>query len=349
MGVNSTNKVLVIGPSWVGDMIMAQALLKAIKQQQPDAMIDVLAPAWSCMIAERMPEVRSVTTLPIEHGEFAWKIRSKLGVELRSVGYSQAYVLTNSWKSALIPFFARIPVRTGWCGEVRFGLLNDLRFLNKAKYPKMVERYVALAYPKKTDVPIKIPIPELLVDKNNLQTIIAKLNLIRFFITKQKILAICPGAAFGSAKRWPEEYFSSLAQQKIKDGWLVWIFGSAQDQLVSKKIMQQLTTSLDSCYDFSGKINLLETVDLFSVVDTVVANDSGLMHLAASLDKPLVAIYGPTGDVFTPPLGAKSKVMRKELPCSPCFKRECPLQHHKCMREITPQAVLTELVALESV
>jgi heptosyltransferase II len=341
-------KILIIGPSWVGDMIMAQVLLLTIKQQKPDAIIDVIAPKWSSMIIYRMPEVRTVITLSLAHGEFGLRKRYDFGVRLRAEGYTHAYILTNSWKSALIPFFACIPIRTGWCGEARFGLLTDLRFLNKNKYPKMVERYVALGYPKHTELPTILPTPKLSVDKDNLQAVITKLKLLEFFINKKKIIALCPGAAFGSAKRWPEEYFSGLARQKIAEGCLVWIFGSEQDKPVIQTIIQQLDTSADNYFDFSGKINLLETVDLFSVVDTVVANDSGLMHLAASLDKPLVAIYGPTSDAFTPPLGTKSKIMRKPLSCSPCFKRECPLQHHRCMRDITPKEVLYELELLES-
>lgn len=336
------NKILIIGPSWVGDMIMAQVLFKLLRQNNPAVIIDVLAPNWSLPVLQRMPEVNRAIPLPIEHGQLALKSRFEIAKGLRAEHYNQAIVLANSWKSALIPWLAHIPVRTGWRGEMRWGLLNDIRYLNKQALPQMVQRYAMLGLPANSNLANNLPTPLLIADKDNLQQAINKFGL----ILSRPILALCPGAAYGPAKRWPEEYFASVALQKINAGWQIWLFGSKQDEEVIEKIRNQIGQPTIS---FAGKINLLETIDLLSVADAVVTNDSGLLHMAASLNKPLVAIYGSTSAIFTPPLGKKSKVLQENLPCRPCFKRECPLQHLNCMHAIKPDKVLTAINELEAI
>lgn len=335
------NKILIIGPSWVGDMIMAQVLFKILRQNNPAVIIDVLAPNWSLPVLQRMPEINRAIPLPIEHGQFGLKIRFQIAKELCVENYEQAIVLANSWKSALIPWLARIPVRTGWRGEMRWGLLNDIRYLNKQALPQMVQRYARLGLPAKSMLTNNLPAPLLASDQANLQQAINRFGL----SLTQPILALCPGAAYGPAKRWPEEYFASVALQKINTGWQVWLFGSKQDEIVIEKIRELIAKPTVS---FAGKINLLETIDLLSLADAVVTNDSGLLHMAASLNKPLVAIYGSTSAIFTPPLGEKSKVLQENLPCRPCFKRECPLQHLNCMHAIKPEKVLTAINELEA-
>ncbi len=141
-------KILVIGPSWVGDMMMSQSLYRTLKAEYPSAEIDVMAPAWCRPLLARMPEVNQALAMPLGHGALALGERRRLGHALRANGYDRAYVLPNSFKSALVPFFANVPQRTGWRGEMRYGLLNDLRVLDKAAFPLMVQRYVALAYDK---------------------------------------------------------------------------------------------------------------------------------------------------------------------------------------------------------
>lgn len=328
------NKILIIGPSWLGDMIMSQALFKVLKDRF-DCVIDVVAPEWSCPILDRMEEVSKSITLPISHGELALRQRYLLAKQLRGEGYSQAIVLTNTWKSALLPFWARIPRRTGWLGELRWGLLNDVRYLNKNKYPTMMQRYVALAYTKGEDIPTEHPYPAFKVNQATVLETLNKFNLVTG--KNKKIMALCPGAAFGIAKRWPEHYFIKLAQNKINAGWEIWLFGSKQDLPVVERIQNQLPSN---CKNFAGKLQLSETVDLISVVDVVISNDSGLMHMASGLNKYLLAIYGSTSSAFTPPFGAHAKIVTKKLPCSPCFKKVCPLKHHQCMNAITPEQIL---------
>ncbi|HSX20429.1 MAG TPA: lipopolysaccharide heptosyltransferase II [Gammaproteobacteria bacterium] len=333
-------KVLIIGPSWVGDMVMAQVLFKLLKQSNPQLQIDVLAPNWSLPVLQRMPEINQAIPLPIQHGEFGLLKRIKIGRELRSQNYQQAIVLANSWKSALIPWVAKIPLRTGWLGEMRWGLLNDVRYLNKKKLPKMVQRYAALGLPSGAVIPEELPVPKLDAPAVSVTSVLHKFAI----DSAQPILALCPGAAYGSAKRWPEEYFAKIAQQRINAGWQVWLFGSQQDNIVIEKIRSQVNGETRS---FAGKIDLMETIDLLSTVNAVVTNDSGLLHIAASLNKPLVAIYGSTSAQFTPPLGKKSKIVQEQLSCRPCFKRECPLRHLNCMYLIKPERVLAAIDELE--
>lgn len=317
------SKILVIGPAWVGDMVMAQCLFKLLKQKEPTVTIDVLAPAWSLPLLARMREVSSAIVMPLGHGQLALRERYRLGKSLRKKHYSQAIVLPNSFKSALIPFFARIPIRTGWRGEMRYGVLTDVRVLVKKRYPLMIERFMALGLKPNESLPKEYPTPEL-------QTTVEP-------SLKRSVLALCPGAEFGPAKRWPEEYFADIATAKIKEGWEVWLLGSPKDVIVSERIMQ-LTHS--QCINFTGKTKLEEAIDLLAQATVVVSNDSGLMHIAAALKKPVIVLYGPTSAGFTPPLNKEVSILSLDLKCQPCFKRECPLKHQQCMRGLLPHTVL---------
>jgi heptosyltransferase-2 len=334
-------RILVVGPSWVGDMVMAQSLFKALKQQHPDAVIDVLAPGWSRPLLERMPEVAGAIDMPVGHGRLDLKTRWQLGRTLRRHHYDQAILLPNSLKSALVPFWAGIPKRTGWLGEMRYGLLNDARKLDKSRLTMTVQRFVALAHAPDLGAIPEIPIPNLQVDVTNAQLARATFGLGE---GKHPVLALCPGAEYGPAKRWPEAHYGELAREMISNGWNVWLFGSQKDQSVCAEIR---SIAGEGCSDLSGRTSLAQAVDLLSLADAVVSNDSGLMHVAAALDRPLVAIYGSSDPGFTPPLNERSKVITLGLECSPCFKRECPLGHLKCLRDIPVarvRSILRELL-----
>lgn len=340
-----SNKILIIGPSWVGDIIMSQCLFKLLKQQEPDMQIDVLAPAFLHPLLKRMPEVNQTIDLNLKHGELGLKKRYSLAKTLRAKNYAQAIVLPNSWKSALIPFLAKIPLRTGWRGEWRYGLLNDLRVLDKEHYPLMIERFMALSLPPESTLPEEYPCPKLMCDKNT------AINAARKFMdsgsvdlarnnTAGNILALCPGAEYGKAKRWPPEYFTHVANQKLNENWQVWLFGGEKDKNIGK-IIQNKTR--ERCINLIGKTNLGKAADLLSLTDFVITNDSGLMHVAGSLDLKIIAIYGSSSPKFTPPLSNKIEILQNKLSCSPCFKRTCNFGHYKCLREITPEMVLKTL------
>lgn len=325
---------------------MAQTLFKVLRQQHAGAVIDVLAPDWSRPILERMPEVNRAIAMPLGHGVLGLGERKVLGKSLRSEQYQQAILLPNSLKSALIPFWAKIPKRTGWRGEMRYGLLNDLRRLNKNKYPLMVQRFVALAHKKSASVPTNIPEPVLEVDQNNIQK-----ALQQFSITlDEAILALCPGAEFGAAKQWPAKHYAVVATKHLQQNGQVWIFGSKNDVAAAEEILSGVPESLRSnVHILAGKTNLAQAVDLLSCSCAVVSNDSGLMHIAAALQVPVVAIYGSTSPGFTPPLAKQVAIVKSDLDCSPCFQRECPYGHYNCLKQLEPEKVLAGLEKIQSV
>ena len=340
-------KYLIIGPSWVGDMVMSQSLYITLKKQRPDMELHVMAPRWCLPLLARMPQVDQAIEMPLGHGDFKLAARWKLGRELKQNQYTQAIVLPNSLKSALIPLFAQIPKRTGWKGESRYGLLNDLRN-NKKAFPLMVQRYIALAFARQKmrsekDI-LEIPYPALQVDKAQQQAAISRLSV----NLDKPVLGLCPGAEFGPSKRWPEAHYAAIAKQWIADGGEVWVFGSQKDQPVANTIRQYLPEGLQThCRLLAGNTSLTEAIDLLAACTTVVSNDSGLMHIAAAVNTPLVAVYGSTSPGYTPPLSQKVQIVHTDIECRPCFKRECPYDHLKCLKELQPNQVWQALLALK--
>jgi heptosyltransferase-2 len=325
-------------------MVMAQSLFKVLVQKHSGVVIDVLAPGWSRPLLERMPEVAAAIDMPLGHGQLDLKGRWRLGRSLAERGYEQAILLPNSFKSALVPYWAKIPRRTGWVGEMRYGLVNDVRRLNKSRLTMTVQRFVALAYPGDYNGIPEIPIPELRVDAAGVASALDALGLER---GQAPLLLLCPGAEYGAAKRWPEHYYGELAGDMIEQGWSVWLFGSEKDRPVCAEVNR---VAGGRCVDLSGRTSLAQAVDLMSLADIVVSNDSGLMHVAAALDRPLVALYGSSDPGFTPPLNPRSRVLSLGLDCSPCFKRECPEGHLQCLTEMSVEQVartVRELAAEE--
>ncbi len=335
-------KILVIGPSWVGDMVMAQTLFMCLRSQYPECEIDVLAPEWSRPILERMPEVRQTLSFPLGHGVLDIASRRRIGLQLKNQ-YDRAFLLPNSFKSALTPFFAAIPVRTGWKGEMRYGLLNDLRKLDKDRYPLMIERFMALAYEPNATLPTPYPKPHLEIDGQAREQALAEFEL----VLDRPVLALCPGAEFGQAKKWPANYYAKVADQLIRQGWQVWIFGSKADHATGEQIKDELIPGIrEEVYNLAGQTQLAQAIDLLSCADAVVSNDSGLMHVAAALNRPLVAVYGSTSPKFTPPLSDQVEIVRLGLECSPCFERTCRFGHYDCLRKLRPNRVITALSRL---
>ncbi|MEZ0232008.1 MAG: lipopolysaccharide heptosyltransferase II [Methylophilaceae bacterium] len=334
---SSQEKILVLGPSWVGDMVLAQSLFKTLKANKPNCEIDVAAPAWTLPLLERMPEVHEGIALPFKHGQLALGERIRFGRQLRKKGYAQAILLTNSLKSAILPFAANIPTRTGFLGEKRYGLLNDIRPLDKKKLPRTVDRFVTLGLSKTQTLPTNLPIPHIIANPENAIATLKRLNHVP---SGSKILGLCPGAEYGEAKRWPAEYYAEVANEALANEWSVWLFGSEKDIPVIQQI-NQLTNH--QCLDLGGKTKLGEAVDLMALCSAVVSNDSGLMHVAAALDKPLSAIYGSSDPHHTPPMSSKAVVHYLNLECSPCFKRECPLGHLNCLKHLYPDRIARTL------
>lgn len=332
-------RILIIGPSWVGDMVMAQTLFACLKLRHGDCQIDVLAPEWSRPILERMPEVNRALSFPLGHGVLDLATRRRIGKGLKGQ-YDQAILLPNSAKSALVPFFAGIPKRTGWRGEMRYGLLNDVRTLDKDRYPLMIERFMALAFEPGHELSRPYPRPTLQIDPASRDAALARFGL----ELDRPVLALCPGAEFGESKRWPAEYYARVADDKIRLGWQVWLFGSKNDHPVGEQIRERLIPGLrEESVNLAGETTLADAIDLLSCASAVVSNDSGLMHVAAALDRPLVAVYGSTSPGFTPPLASEVEIVRLGIECSPCFDRTCRYGHYNCLRDLKPPMVIDAL------
>lgn len=324
--------MLVVAPSWVGDMVMAAPMIGLLAARSGAPAVDVLAPGWVLPLASRIPGVRAGIAAPFGHGALALRERRRLGHALRAANYAQALVLPNSWKSALVPWFARIGRRTGWIGEFRHGLLNDARRLDRSALRLMVERFAALALQPGEPLPRPLPEPRLQADAQRARSAALGLGL----DPGQPCAVLCPGAEYGPAKRWPVHHFITAARSLAARGLQVWLMGSARDAPATAAIAAQCPEAAD----LAGRTTLEEAVDLLSLAALVITNDSGLMHVAAALDRPMVALFGSSSPQFTPPLSRRAQVARHAVPCSPCFERTCPLGHFDCLEKLDPAAVL---------
>jgi heptosyltransferase-2 len=327
------HKILIVGPSWVGDTVLMQPLFKLLHARHAGLALDVLAPRWTFALLERMPEVRRAIESPFGHGELKLGERRRLGRTLGPEGYDQAIVLPTTFKSALVPYFAGIRTRTGYIGELRHWILTDARKLDRERLPQMAQRYAALGLPRGEALRQPLPALGLRVDETERRALLARLGLDR----GRPAAALAPGAEYGPAKRWPARYFGELAQGLAARGCAVWLIGSQYDRQIGADIERH---SGGVCRNLCGETTLAEAIDLLASASLVVSNDSGLMHVAAALGKPLIALYGSSSPGFTPPLSSNARVLKLDLPCSPCFRRECPLGHFNCMMQLTPDRVL---------
>lgn len=322
--------VLIVAPSWIGDTILMQPLLTRLRES--GAVVDVLAPAWSAPLLLRMPEVARVIASPFAHGEFKLSARRRLGHELSAAGYDRAFVLPNSWKSALVPFFAGIRLRTGYTGEARIGLLNDRRRLNDDVMPLLAERYAALADPPGAPLARPLPLPHLTSTKEQQDAARAALGL----PADVRPIVFCPGAEYGPAKRWPARHYAELGRRLASADAPVWLVGSAKDTAIGDEVA---ALAEGAAINLCGRTNLEQAIDLIATARLVVSNDSGLMHVAAALGRPLAALFGSSSPACTPPMSPTASILSIGIECSPCFQRECPLGHLKCLNDLTPDRV----------
>jgi heptosyltransferase-2 len=327
-------RILIVAPNWIGDALLAQPLFARLRQKHSDVTLDAIAPRWTAPVLRRMPEISEVIDAPFGHGELKLAGRWRLAQSLRARSYGEAIVLPNTLKSALIPFFAGIPLRTGFVGELRYCLLNRVHKLDEKALPLMAERYAQLA--EDPGSPPHRPLPEvrLRVDAANVSAALGRLGLSR----AKPVIAFCPGAEYGPAKRWPARYFAGLAKKLSAQGRAVWLFGSDKDKEIGEEIAHSSAAT-----NLCGKTDLESAIDLLSLAEAVVSNDSGLMHVAAAVGRPVVALYGSSSPEHTPPLSRISRVVRTGIDCSPCYARECPLGHFKCMIDLEPDRVLSEI------
>ncbi|MBL8473060.1 MAG: lipopolysaccharide heptosyltransferase II [Rhodocyclaceae bacterium] len=326
-----SGRLLVVAPSWIGDCVCTQPLLARLIEREPGLQIDVFAPAWVAPVFERMPQVREILHNPFGHGKFDFAGRRRRGRELAG-RYARAMVLPNSWKSALLPFFARVPERTGFVGEARYGLLTRCHKLDEQATPQLAERYAQLAEAPGARPPLPLPALGFTRDAGAEAATLAALDL----PAGGGQVVFCPGAEYGEAKRWPPIYFAELAQKFARPGAPVLLLGSAKDAPVGAEIEQ---VAAGAARNLCGSTNLAQALDLIATARLAVSNDSGLMHVAAAFGTPLVALYGSSSPNYTPPLSARARVLWTHPECSPCFKRTCPLGHFRCMIDLSPTIV----------
>lgn len=322
--------ILVIGPRWVGDMVMAQCLFSALRELHPTAAIDVVAPAWAAPLVERMPEIRHRIDAPFSRQKLEFGARWRLGRELKG-RYDQAYVMQGSWKSALVPFFAGIPLRVGHRREMRYGLISRIVPLPAELKRKTAQAFYTLAGGG------TFRAPQLRVDETNQAGLLAEHGL-----AKGGFVALMPGAEFGPAKRWPSASYAGLARELMQRGLKVVLFGSKNDRAVTSEIAGLAPGAID----LAGQTTLTDVIDLISAARVSVSNDSGLMHVAAAVGTPIVGVYGSTSPENTPPLSDRRELVWLGLDCSPCHKKECPLGHLNCLNTLEVGRVLSAVERL---
>lgn len=327
--------ILLVGPSWVGDMVMAASLVESLRTRDPGRPVDVIAPPSALPIARLIPGVRRTIPLGLAHGEFGLLARWKAGKALRSEGYGTAIILPRAFKAAIVPFAARIPQRIGYAAEGRSLLLTEARSDRARKSARTIDRFVALGAPE-GDLLVS-PRPRLVLPDGAREAAEGRFPL----AGSGPIMAVCPGAEYGPAKRWPAERFGRLASLAAASGYRIRLFGGPKDTSIAADIVAAAGVPVDNLV---GRTSLMEAAALLAGADVVVSNDSGLMHVAGALERPLVVLYGSSSEKMTPPTGLKSVVVSHDLPCRPCFKRECPLGTLACFAAITPNEVMAAAI-----
>ena len=325
---------LVIAPQWIGDAVMTEPLLRVLAQRGET--LSVAAMPWVAPIYRAMPQVTEVIELPFPRGGLHWAARRNLALQWRS-RFERAYVGPNSWKSALLPWMAGIPVRVGYHGETRFGLLNQ-RIPNPDKDQRgaMVAHYLALA---------QIEADSSVQPKLDLSLDLLKTTLLNFDLKLGAYAVFAPGAEYGPAKRWPAAYFAEMG---LRTGLPVVLLGSAKEAALCDDIAKRINQERPkNARNLAGKTDLSQAMALIASSQAMLSNDSGLMHVAAAMGVPQVAVFGSSSPLHTPPLSDKAVVLwlkneasyQPALDCAPCFERSCPLGHLRCLNDLTPERV----------
>ena len=340
-----TSPILIVPYMWIGDFVRGHSVVKLLKSLAPGRPVDLLATANAAPLADYMPGVRRAIVTDLPRRRIGVSLQRQLAAALRKEDYGQALVMSRKWKAALAPFLAGIPLRTGFAGEARFGLLNDMRW-GESKLPRMIDQCASLALPAGAPLPAEWPLPQLVVPPAELAAWRARHAL----TAPRRVVALAPGAV-GASKRWPG--FGALAAALVAQGHEVWIVGSpnetAQAKEIQRDIVQQNAAGEPQHRDHGGdRVRDLTGTDLRNAIralaaaDVAVSNDSGLLHVAAALGTPSIGIFGPTDPWLWAPLNPLAAVIAADsaLDCRPCHEPTCRLGHHRCMRDIATEQVL---------
>lgn len=336
-------RILVISPNWIGDAVMAQPLLQLLRAAHPERPIDVLAPPAVSPVWRQMAEVDEVLETPFRHGALQLRERWKYARLLRRRGYAATYVLPNTIKYALIPWLAGIKRRVGYKGESRHGLINVMHHDETPPRP-MVAFYAALAEaPVTTQGAARraaLPRPKLAAGAAQIAAVCARTGI----DPARPLVAFAPGAEFGGAKRWPARHFAGLGQAILANdpATQIALLGSPKDKEACAEVAAGMPAGA-AVFNLAGVTSLAEAIALIAHTSAVVANDSGLLHIASALNRPVVALYGPTDPDHAPPFSDMAASLSLRLDCSPCKQRECPLGHQNCMVQMAPELVWRSL------
>lgn len=335
---DNPHRSLVIAPQWIGDAVMTEPLLRRLHARGEQLTVGALP--WVAPVYRAMPQVHAVIEFPFAHGGLQLKARRALAQHIAG-RFDTAYVLPNSLKSALLPLLAGIPKRVGYLGEARIGLLTHrLKNPVKGQRPPMVAFYSALS----GDTGLEADRPVLQMPEGEVAQALAELGLQR-----GAYVVFAPGAEYGPAKRWPAAHFSALAHSLDVP---VVLLGSGKEAALCEEIAAPVNALQPGrCLNFAGKTTLVQALCAIAAARQVVSNDSGLMHVAAAFGVPQVAIFGSSSPLHTPPLSQRAAVLwlkndpdyQPPLDCAPCFERECPLGHTRCLKDISAARVLAAL------
>jgi heptosyltransferase-2 len=338
----SGGRLLVISPNWIGDAVMAQPLLQRLKAQFPERPIDVLSPPSVAPVWRAVAEVDTVLETPFRHKALQLRERWKYAQVLRARGYAAAYVLPNTLKYALIPWLAGIPRRVGYKGEMRYGLVNVMHMDDTPPRP-MVPFYAALALAPDAQLSA-VPRPRLQVPRERIAAACTQHGV----DIGRPLVVFAPGAEFGPAKRWPPRHFGALAQAILaqQPDAQIALLGSPKDRDSGEEVVAHAGPAAPALLNLAGSTQLDEAIALIAGAAAVVANDSGLLHIASSLNRPVVALYGPTDPAHAPPFSDMARSLFLNLDCAPCRQRECPLGHHNCLEKMEAPLVWKELAPM---
>jgi heptosyltransferase-2 len=319
--------ILIVPYMWIGDFVRCHTVVRVLRQRFPANPVDVMTTTMVAPLLDYMPGVRKGMVADLPRKRLPLRLHAELAQRLRAEGYGQVLVMPRTWKSALAPWLAGIPLRTGFAGEARFGLINDLRWGERA-LPRMIDRCGALAMPKGASLPTAWPVPQLVVPAKEITAWRQRLGLAD---DGRRIVAFAPGAV-GPAKRWPSAYYSELARRLTAEGAAVWVLGGPCENALAAEIV-----AADQAHirDLTGA-DLRNAILALAAADLAVSNDSGLLHVAAAIGTPAIGIFGPTSPWHWAPLNPIAGVIEtaSELACRPCHKPTCRLGHHRCMRDI---------------
>jgi heptosyltransferase II len=331
--VADDSPILIVPYMWIGDFVRCHTVVRLLRQRFPSRPIDVLTTSMVAPLLDYMPGVRAGIVADLPRKRLAFAEHRALAQRLKARGYAQALIMPRTWKSALAPFLAGIPMRTGFVGELRFGLINDLRRGERA-LPRMIDRCAALAVPASEIPSTPLPVPELRVPATELAAWRAR---IAPSDDRPGIVALAPGAV-GPAKRWPVAYYAALAGQLARDGHRIWVIGGPGEKELADEIVRADRANIE---DLTGD-DLRNAILALAAANAAVSNDSGLLHVAAALGTPAVGIFGPTSPWHWAPLNPIAAALEtaSALPCRPCHKPVCRLGHHRCMRDLTVDRVV---------